>query len=134
MGYRHTIMHWCSGYPQYIINWPKIHVKGLYLVQQLSSEIKLRIHTALGTTIYPTSPLHQTWSRIAKGTPILIIAPTGGRLVSGLDRLDMGISRSCDFGWEGLRHLGWSGDTTAEAEVDARDSVGQWWMVLHIHR
>ena len=32
------------------------------------------------------------------------------------------------FSWEGLRHLGWSRDVMAEAEVDTVDSVGQWWM------
>ena len=37
------------------------------------------------------------------------------------------------FGWECLGHLGWSGDVMAEVEVDARDSAGQWWMILHIH-
>src|SRR5882724_1837904 len=95
MGYRHTIMHWCSSYPQHIINYPKVHVKGLYLVQWLSSEIKLRIHTAPGMTIYPNISPSQTWSRIAEGTPILIIAPTKGRPVSGLD---MGIGHG-DWTW-----------------------------------
>jgi len=60
-------------------------MKGLDLVQWLSSEIKMRINTAPGTRIYPNSPPSQTWSEIAKGTPILIMAPTGGRPVSGLD-------------------------------------------------
>src|SRR5882724_6608385 len=68
-------------------------MKGLYLVQQLSSEIKLRICTALGKTIYPNSPPSRTRSEITKRTPILM-APTGGRPVSGSD---MGIGRSCDL-------------------------------------
>src|SRR5882724_13060156 len=115
---------------------------GLYLVQ-LSSEIKLRICTALGTTIYPNSPPSQTWSRIAEGTPILIIAPTRGRPVSGSDMgighgdqtwgSDTGIRRSRDLRTGGLGHLGRPGDVTAEAAVDAGNSVGQWWMILQIH-
>jgi len=48
-------------------------------VQQFSLEIKLRVHTALGMTIYPNSPKGQAWLKIAKGTPILIIAPTRGQ-------------------------------------------------------
>jgi len=32
----------------------------------------------------------------------------------------------------GLGHLGWLGDATAEVVVDAGDSVGQWWTILHI--
>src|SRR5882724_1066963 len=99
-------------------------------MQWLSSEIKLRIHTAPGMTIYPNISPSWTWSRITKGTPILIIAPTGGRQLSGSD---MGISRSRDFRTGGLGHLGWSGDVTAEVTVDTGDSVGQWWMILHIH-
>ena len=51
---------------------------GLYLVQQLYSEIKLRICTALGMTKYPNIPPSQAWSKIAEGTLILIIAQTGG--------------------------------------------------------
>src|SRR5882724_8965166 len=66
-------------------------------MQHLSSEIKLRIHAALGTTIYPNRPLSWTWSEITKRTPILIIALTRGRLVSGSD---MGIGRSC-YLWMG---------------------------------
>src|SRR5882724_3143815 len=46
-----------------------IHAKGLYLVQQLSSEIKLRIHTAPGTTIYPNISPSWTWSRITERDP-----------------------------------------------------------------
>ena len=60
-------------------------MKGLYLVQWLSSEIKLRTCTALGKTIYPNISLSWTWSRITKGTLILIIAPTGGGPVTGSD-------------------------------------------------
>src|SRR5882724_298319 len=96
MGYRHTIMHWCSGYPQYIINYPKIHVKGLYLVQLLSSEIKLRIHTAPGMTIYPNISLSWTWSRIAEGTPILIIAKTSIRI--GCEDQTQGLAGHVTFG------------------------------------
>jgi len=58
---------------------------GLYLVQWLSSQLKLRIHTALGMTIYPNIPLSQAWEKITEGTLILIIALTGGILISGLD-------------------------------------------------
>jgi len=76
-------------------------VKGLYLVQRLSSEIKLRIHTALGMTIYPNISPSWTWSRIAEGTPILIIALTGGRPVSGLD---MGIGHG-DWTWGSAGHV-----------------------------
>ena len=47
--------------------------------------------------------------------------------------LGTGISRSRDFRPGGLGHLGWPGDVTAEAAVDAGESVGQWWMILHIH-
>ena len=45
----------------------------LYLVQWLSSEIKLRICTALGMTKYPNSPLSQAWLKITKGSLILNI-------------------------------------------------------------
>src|SRR5882724_2387076 len=88
-------------------------------MQQLSSEIKLRIRTAPGTTIYPNISLSRTWSRIAKGTPILIIALTGRRPVSGSDT---GIGHGdrpresaghVTFRQECLRHLSWSGDTMA---------------------
>ena len=37
------------------------------------------------------------------------------------------------FRQEGLRHLSWSGDGMAEAEVDPGDSVGWWWTILHMH-
>ena len=47
MGYGPTIMHWCSRYSQFIINKYKVHAKGLYLVQQLSPEIKLRYEALL---------------------------------------------------------------------------------------
>jgi len=57
MGYRHAIMHWCTSYPQYIINQHYIHKKGLYLVQQLFSEIKLRYAAALGWDKYPNRHL-----------------------------------------------------------------------------
>src|SRR5882724_1115306 len=99
-------------------------------VQRLSSEIKLRIRTAPGMTIYPNISPSWTWSRIAEETPILIIAPTGGRPVSGSDT---GIGRSRDLRMGGLGHLGWSGDVAAEVTVDTGDSVGQWWTTLHIH-
>jgi len=82
-------------------------VKGLYLVQQLSSEIKLRIRAALCMTIYPNISPSQTWSRITEGTPILIIAPTRGRPVSGSD---MGIRH-------GDRTRGLAGHVTFEREV-----------------
>ena len=64
---------------------------------------------------------------ITEGTPILIIALTWGRLVSGSEFEDQtwGLSGHVTFGREGLRHLGWLGDMMAEAEVDAGDSVGQ---------
>ena len=55
------------------------------LVQQLSSEIKLRICTAPSMTKYPNSPPSWAWSKITEGTLILIIVPTMGRPVSGLD-------------------------------------------------
>src|SRR5882724_2058462 len=45
-------------------------------------------------TIYPNISPSWTWSRIATGTPILIIALTGGRPVSGSDVV---IRRSRDF-------------------------------------
>jgi len=81
-------------------------VKGLYLVQWLCSEIKLRIHTAPGMTIYP-NPLSWAWSKIAKGTPILIIAPTGGRLVirTGNEDQTWGSVGHVTIRWKGLRHL-----------------------------
>ena len=60
-------------------------MKGLYLVQWLSSEIKLRYKAVPGTTIFHNIPLSQAWSKIAKGTLILIIALTEGRMVSGSD-------------------------------------------------
>jgi len=104
-------------------------------VQKLSSDIKLRIHTALGMTIYPNIPPSQTWSKIAEGTPILIIAPTGGRLVSGLDCEDwtQGPEGHVTVVWESLGHLSQLGDATAEVEVDAGDLVRQWWTILHIY-
>jgi len=45
----------------------------------------------------------------------------------------MGILRSRDIRSGGLRHLSWLGDVMADAVVDTGDSVGQWWMILHIH-
>ena len=45
----------------------------------------------------------------------------------------MGISRSHDLWMGGVGHLGWLGDVTAEVAVDAGESVGQWWTILHIH-
>jgi len=45
----------------------------------------------------------------------------------------MGIGRSRDLLMGGPGHLGQLGDVMAEVEVDAGDSVGQWWMILHIH-
>jgi len=46
---------------------------GLYLVQQLSSEIKLKYKAMPGTTIYASSPPSGAWSMITKGTLILNI-------------------------------------------------------------
>ena len=85
MGYGSIITHWCSGYPQYIINKPKIHAKGIYLGQWLSSEIKLRIHTALGTTIYLMECLQsQAWMNITGWNPKpnnrLQLDPINGRV------------------------------------------------------
>ena len=45
----------------------------------------------------------------------------------------MGIGRSHDLLMGGLGRLGQPGDVTAEAAVDAGDSVGQWWTIFHIH-
>jgi len=98
-----------------------MHVKGLYLVQQSSSEIKLRIHTALGMTIYPNIPLSQTWSKITKGTPILIIALTGGRPVSGSDmRIRQEIGRSHDH------QMGGSWASQLVRRCDSRGRGGHW--------
>jgi len=60
LGYGPTIMHWCSSYPQ--VEDP--YCTGYDYISQHPS---------------------WAWSKIAKGTLILIIAPTRGRLVSGLD-------------------------------------------------
>ena len=45
----------------------------------------------------------------------------------------MGIGRSCDLWTGGSQASWWSGDAMVEVEVDAGDSVGQQWMILHIH-
>ena len=38
------------------------------------------------------------------------------------------------FRQKGLWNLSQLGDMTTEVEVDVGDLVGQWWMILHIHR
>jgi len=102
-------------------------VKGLSLVQQLSSEIKLEDLYCTRYNHISNIPPSWTWTKITERTPILIIALTGGRPVSGLDVEDQtwGSEGHVTFGQDGLRHLGQPGDVMAEVAVDAGDSVGQ---------
>jgi len=45
------------------------HYMGLYLVQWLSSEIKLRIHAALDMTKYPNRPVQVGYGQILLKEP-----------------------------------------------------------------
>jgi len=99
-------------------------VKGLYLVQWLSSEIKLRIYTASGMTIYLMECLwSQAQENITRWNP-------NPKYNSSWIQLDARVSVIL------VGHVIWCdtvGRCAAEAEVNAGDSGGDLWMILHIH-
>ena len=98
-----------------------------YLVQQLSSEIKLRICTTLGTTIYPNGTLMESarlnitgWNPKHKYN--------SGQIQLDRRQLSYRLGQSCDFGWK-MATKGWMCRVDWEL-WDSHRSSGHAWMLV----
>ena len=103
-------------------------MKGLYLVQQLSSEIKLYDYISQQPS---KSDLVRDHQKNLNPNNSSDWGKTSIRI--GCDDQTWGSAGHLTFIWECLGYLSWLGDAMAEVEVDTGDLAGQWWMILHTH-